>query len=264
MAEPTNKMLLCARKELRWIVESLAESVETLSFGWAASSRAFGRVWTLNKVHVDTLLSGSEAGDVLNEAERLQRETGFTHIVVDEPQSAEALEGIIDRSCWRVERLVIMGIQASPDREDERAAVSVLSEAEAAVLMRRWGMEDFPEFGQEVVEQLAEYSIVEGRLLNERALGIRNDDGEPVAVTKLRSKHRLAWVEDVYTVPEARGNGYARTLVTHALRLAQAGANDDGTLLIADDEGWPKELYHKLGFRPIGFMTSFHRDTAET
>ena len=57
----------------------------------------------------------------------------------------------------------------------------------------------------------------------ERSFGVLDDSGAPVALTKLRSREVLAWVEDVYTVPEARNRGFARTLVTYATGLARSG-----------------------------------------
>jgi hypothetical protein len=30
--------------------------------------------------------------------------------------------------------------------------------------------------------------------------------------------------------------------------------------IVADDDGWPKQLYARLGFDPIGRMGMFHRD----
>jgi GNAT superfamily N-acetyltransferase len=66
-------------------------------------------------------------------------------------------------------------------------------------------------------------------------------------------------VDDVYTVPEARGRGFARALITHAVALArEAGAGL--IFIVADDEDWPKRLYERLGFRAVGHVWQFHRD----
>jgi GNAT superfamily N-acetyltransferase len=69
----------------------------------------------------------------------------------------------------------------------------------------------------------------------------------------------VAQVEDVYTLPEARGRGFARALVAHV--VAQARAEDhDLVFIMADDDDWPKNLYGRLGFEPAGRMLSFHRE----
>jgi len=126
--------------------------------------------------------------------------------------------------------------------------------------MRRWAAEEHPDIVAGVaVEQLDEYNRREGRLWKERRFGILGGDGTPVAITKLRSDGTDAWVEDVYTVPEARGRGYARALVSHAADLARS-AHYELTFIVADDNDWPKHLYEKIGFRPIGRTRTFHRE----
>ncbi len=68
---------------------------------------------------------------------------------------------------------------------------------------------------------------------------------------------RTAQLEDVYTAPEERGRGHARALVTHA--VAEARQKDpDLIFIVADDNDWPKHLYGRIGFEPIGWTWSFH------
>ena len=70
-----------------------------------------------------------------------------------------------------------------------------------------------------------------------------------------------AQVEDVYTVPSWRNRGCARRLITRAIVLAQ-DAGHELVFIEADDNGWPKQLYSRLGFDPIGRIGVFHRDVA--
>ena len=77
-------------------------------------------------------------------------------------------------------------------------------------------------------------------------------------MTNLRSDRSVAQVENVYTAPEARGRGYARTLVTHVTRLA-VDAGHDLIFITADDEDWPKELYARVGFEARDWLWLFHR-----
>jgi predicted GNAT family acetyltransferase len=66
----------------------------------------------------------------------------------------------------------------------------------------------------------------------------------------------VAQVEDVYVIPEARGRGYARALVTRAAALACE--DHDLSFIVADDNDWPKQLYAKLGFEPVGRTWLLH------
>ena len=60
----------------------------------------------------------------------------------------------------------------------------------------------------------------------------------------------LGMVEDVFTLPEVRGQGIATALIDHCVRHARAeGA---GPVFIgAHANDWPKHLYARLGFRPV-------------
>ena len=159
---------------------------------------------------------------------------------------------------WAIERDVFMALEESADREVDGTNVIGLSETDMLALMRRWVTEEHP--GITVgLDQVEEYHRREGRFWEERSFGVLGSDGTPAAITKLRYNGTTAWVEDVYTVPEARGRGYARTLVTHAAELAISEGHDL-TFIIADDDDWPKHLYEKVGFRPIGRTRTFHRE----
>jgi len=133
-----------------------------------------------------------------------------------------------------------------------------LSEAQMLALMRRWQSEEHEGISEDALDQMQEYFRLEGRCWHERSFGVLNSDGHPVAVTKLRRLEGVAWVEDVYTVPEQRRRGFARMLVTHVtdlVRSSQAGL----CFIVADDNDWPKHLYAAIGFHSVGTVHTFHR-----
>ena len=78
---------------------------------------------------------------------------------------------------------------------------------------------------------------------------------------RLNSDGRIAEVDDVATLPAFRNRGYGSAVTLRAVEEAVM-AGHDLTFLIADDENWPKELYAKLGFEPIGRTWSFLRTPA--
>ena len=60
----------------------------------------------------------------------------------------------------------------------------------------------------------------------------------------------LGMVEDVFTLPDARGRGIATAMIDHCVRHARAhGAGPVFIGAHADD--WPKQLYARLGFEPV-------------
>ena len=81
-------------------------------------------------------------------------------------------------------------------------------------------------------------------------------DGEVVSYTDLYTDGADAQIEDVGTLPEHRGRGYATAVILAAITKArEAGA--DFVFLVADAEDWPKELYRRLGFDELGHYTKF-------
>ena len=86
-------------------------------------------------------------------------------------------------------------------------------------------------------------------------------DGEVASGADLYSDGRTAQVEDVSTRPAFRGRGLASAVVLHAVREALA-ARHDFVFLVADDADWPKQLYARLGFEPLGHKWMFLRPPA--
>ena len=60
-------------------------------------------------------------------------------------------------------------------------------------------------------------------------------------------------------LPAHRGRGLGRHVWTAALQAAEA-SDPELVFIVADREDWPRELYAKLGFAPMG---TFHLLTRE-
>jgi ribosomal protein S18 acetylase RimI-like enzyme len=77
-------------------------------------------------------------------------------------------------------------------------------------------------------------------------------DGVVASYTDLYQDGADAQVEDVGTLPEHRGRGYATAVVLAAIAAARADGAEF-VFLVADLDDWPKELYRKLGFDELGY-----------
>jgi ribosomal protein S18 acetylase RimI-like enzyme len=133
-------------------------------------------------------------------------------------------------------------------------------EDEALALMQKWIAEDETlKLTPRDLAHLVEVNRLTWRARGARRLGVLGPDGRLAAMTMLFSDGRIAQVEDVYAIPEARGRGYGRMLVTRGVELARE-AGHELTFIVADDNDWPKQLYRKLGFEPVGRSWLFHRD----
>lgn len=240
---------------LEQTVFSLADHVEQLAAGWGARTRDLQLVWTLNQLHVTRPTSLEE---VLSLADSHQADLPYRHVVVDDEPTGRALEVALSSRGWHVDRELSMVLLARPARVADASRVSEMDEPEMLDLMRHWIAEDHPDATPEGREQVVEYSRREGRLWGERRFGVRATSGRAVALTKLRSDPPIGWVEDVYTLPPERRNGYARSLVTYVTALAESQGHEL-VHLTADDNDWPKHLYYEIGYRPVGTTWTFHR-----
>ncbi len=231
-----------------------ADAVRSIDAGIVVSTPSLPAVWAVNQLRLTQPLQFEEVIDLADE-----QMAGFEYrqIAIEHQQAGPELERAFRAASWKVERDVVMVLSGSADRGTDTSVAGDAGEDETLELMRRWYEEDEPTAGE--VEQLVKFGHREARTLGDRLLGVRSGDGRLVAITKLRSKERTAQVEDVYTVPEARGRGFARALIGRAVELARVGG-DELIFIVADDNDWPKVLYERLGFRPVGLLWQFHRD----
>jgi GNAT superfamily N-acetyltransferase len=231
-----------------------ADAVRSIEAGIVAITPSLPAVWAVNQARVGDALTFEELVDL---ADRQLAGVEYRQIAFEHQQAGPELERAFRAARWKVERDVVMVLSAPADGRADTSVVDDAGMDEMLELMRRWYEHDEPTPTE--VEQLLEFGRREARVLGDRLLGVRSGDGHLVAITKLRSDGSIAQVEDVYTVPEARGRGFARALISRAVELARDGEHDM-TFIVADDEDWPKLLYGRLGFRSAGHLWHFHRD----
>src|SRR4051794_35767614 len=82
------------------------------------------------------------------------------------------------------------------------------------------------------------------------------EGGEPVGFAQLERIGDAAEVTQVYMRPDRRGGGRGTAITRAAI---EAAGDVDDLWIAADDEGRPKELYGRLGFRPAWTSYEFTR-----
>jgi ribosomal protein S18 acetylase RimI-like enzyme len=191
-----------------------------------------------------------DADSLVEELRRLDRRMAF---FPDDAQG-ERLAPAFKKLGWRVDRHVIMALRRAPERTAETKLVREVGE-QALRAPRRRLLENEPWAKPEVVEQLFRGKELIARRLTLRCFAVVVD-GEVVSYTDLYLRGGDAQIEDVGTLPEHRGRGYASSVVLSAVEEARrAGA--ELIFLFADAEDWPKELYHRLGFDELGHYVKF-------
>ena len=252
--ERAAESLARALEFMRAVIVSSADETRRISAGLVVSTPSLPAVWSANQLRVTEPL-GFDA--LLQLADEQLPRLDYVDIADEDQVAGQALEPAFRSAGWKVERDVVMVLSEPPDRAADTSVVTDAGEDELMDLMDRWYAEDPGPSATERLE-LLDYNRREARVHGDRMLGVRSSDGQLVAMAKLRSDGSTAQVEDVYTVPEARGRGYARALVSRAAEFAcQDGAGV--TFIVADDNGWPKLLYGRIGFRPVGHVWHFHR-----
>jgi ribosomal protein S18 acetylase RimI-like enzyme len=231
-----------------------ADAVKPIEAGVVLSTPSLPVVWSVNQLRVTERLVYEALVDL---AEEELAGFGYWHIVVEHQLAGPDLEAAFRAAGWKVERDLIMVLAGAPDRAADTSVVVDAEQDEVTDVMTRWHDEG-GESSAEELAQLVAYSRREARVHRDSLLGVRSGDGRLIAIARLRSDGSTAQIEDVYTVPEARGRGHARALTTRAIELARDGGHEL-IFITADDQDWPKLLYKRLGFRPVGRRWQFHR-----
>jgi GNAT superfamily N-acetyltransferase len=253
VASPTTQALERALEFMRAVLVSAADEVRPIPGGLLVRTPSLPAVWSANQLRVTEKLGFEELIGLVDEAPTAVR---YVDIAVEDQDAGPALERAFRAAGWKVERDVVMSLSAAADRPGDTGTVAAVGEGELMELMDRWYAEDPGPTEAERLE-LLEYNRREASIHGDRLLGVRSSDGKLVAMSKLRSDGRTAQIEDVYTAPEARGRGYARAVVSRGIELARENGAEL-TFIVADDHDWPKLLYGRIGFRPLGHVWHFH------
>jgi ribosomal protein S18 acetylase RimI-like enzyme len=168
---------------------------------------------------------------------------GLDHrrVDIEPPDVGESLRAGFGARGWSTARLVWMLHEGSPP--SPRMAVEEVAFDAVNALREAWFAEDFP--GLELGDHLAEGREVAG-ILGAQVLAVM-DAGTPVAYTQVERLHRSGEIAHVYVRRDHRGRGLGAALTCAAI---EALRDVDELWIVADDEGRPKHLYSRLGFRP--------------
>jgi GNAT superfamily N-acetyltransferase len=241
----------------RRTVELVADEVRSIPEGWLARAPSLPEVWWLNGMWVDDQMSHAELTEV---CQRYRGDVTYDHLYLTEQVGGQELSAAFRAAGWRVWVEVHCVMSGVPDREVDTSAVIEPLEEESLALIEQWAREDKTlHLSPDGVSQLVEASRRTWALRGARRFGVRGPEGKLLGSTVLFSDGVVAQVEDVYVVPEARGRGFGRAMVTAAAALARQNGHRL-TFIVADDEDWPKQLYAKLGFAPAARSWLVHRE----
>lgn len=192
----------------------------------------------------------AEAEEIAAEARRLERRMIF----VWDAELGERLVPHFQERGWRVNRVLLMAQRRPSEREADLSLVQEVAEEDLRPARQRinaghpWGR-------PEIMAELFAGKHVNARQVETRFFAVAID-GEVVSYTDLYQDGPDAQIEDVGTLPEHRGHGYATAVMLAAIATArERGA--EFVFLVADREDWPKQLYERLGFDELGYYVKF-------
>ncbi len=220
---------------------------EVADHEWGRSflSPSLPDVWDANFVTIER--PGLSPEEVLAAADRAL--AGQQHrkvVVVDEDEGRRLSTAIGRLPGWEEERILHMAWEGE-DRREPPAPVAEVGLAACAELRHELILGELPaevERREEAAEQLVEWG---------RRLTAPGGDrwfvapAEAPAATCCLLGGDPAQIDDVATLPAARGKGLAKSVVLTALAASLAAGNRT-TFLSADADDWPRLLYARLGF----------------
>jgi GNAT superfamily N-acetyltransferase len=217
-------------------------------------------VYHLNSVTLDAPLPPNlDATGVIGLAERWLGHLRHRHVVLDDATAAEALAPHFARAGWSMQRTLFMALREDADRPARSGVAREVDVATLRALELRLAQEDPPlGAGPGFASRLVAAMDVLRAATRARGFAA-GENGELASACTLFLEHGrggTALVDNVGTLRAQRRRGLARAVVAAAVDLARAEGCDP-IVIPADVDDWPKDLYARMGFVPLGVQVSF-------
>jgi GNAT superfamily N-acetyltransferase len=237
-----------------WRTASLAaicDVLEPWEHGTIARATAYPSYFDFNVVRMETDAALS-VGTLLELTDRALGELSHRRLDFDSAALGRRLRATFEAEGWKTARILWMRHEAElPEGPD--IPVQAVEYDEVHHLRVMWHEEDPP--GVYASPAFYRHAREVALALGARVLAVR-DRGRPVAYVQLETHGGGAEISHVYVDPDHRGAGLGTALTRAAI---QAGHGHRDLWISADDEDRPKNLYARLGFRPIWTAMQFTR-----
>jgi GNAT superfamily N-acetyltransferase len=225
-------------------------------WGTALLNDDFPRVHDLNFLRVESVPQDVTPEALAEEADHLMEGLKHRRLELEDQALGDRLSPRFKELGWEVVNLLFMEAKREPDRHLPPGVAREV-DLEDHLHVREQSLRQDPEIAkeEETIRQLRDCFRVYSKAGNMRQFAAFVD-GEPVSSCELYSDGETGQIEGVLTLEEHRNRGLGVAIVLLALQEAKK-AGHDMVFLIAEDDDWPKELYTKLGFDPIGRTHEF-------
>jgi GNAT superfamily N-acetyltransferase len=229
---------------------AVCDVLQSWAHGTVARATDYPSYWDFNVVRVedDPAMSVEELAAFADEAL-----AGLTHRRVDFDLVgvADGLRSGFEAQGWEAMRVVWMRHEEPLPPGPEIAVEEVPYDA-VYDLRLTWHREDFPDLDPGDYPAQAREVAMRRR---PQVLAVSEGDA-PVAFAQLERDGSAAEVTQVYVLPEHRGAGRGTAITRAAI---EAAGDVEDLWIVGDDEDRPKQLYARLGFRPVWKTMEFLR-----
>lgn len=222
---------------------------EPWTWGTAFFHDAYPTKWDLNYLRIEERPEVAELRALVAESDRIFEKKGFRHRKIhdDHPAGADLVGGF-KQIGWSAETLEVMVLDRHPTPKGDVQVEEVTGE-EIRPPTREWYRRTL------VISEADAFNLADSieaveRAVRTRYFAVRARRGI-VSWCHLYQEGEVAQIEEVSTFERYRGRGYARATVTRAIAEARA-AGARFIFLVADANDWPRDMYARLGFRPVG------------
>jgi ribosomal protein S18 acetylase RimI-like enzyme len=243
----------------RWFDEATATRTIAWEFGTVIRHDGFPTRWDSNFLRAERPIAGASAADLSAVADELLAPLAHRELVFENGADGERLAPGFAELGYEVDRLLVMVLRRERDHAPRLAAREVTFEQMRPVSVLA-NEESHGGMTHDVAETLADFD----RVARDRAgarFFLADVDGRAAAMAEVYVHDGAAEIDGVHTLSAFRNRGGARAAVGIAIDAARA-AGADLIWLLADAADWPRELYTKLGFDPIGEWWQFTKPPA--
>jgi GNAT superfamily N-acetyltransferase len=242
---------------------AVADETVVAEWGRAFLTPSLPQVWDASSIALEA--PGLTMREVAALADEVLGGAGFAHRTVaicDEEDGARLVAELGSAPGWAAERIEYMAWREESDREPAAEVREATFEDIASLRAELTGeffAADKPD-REQTIAQLVE--------LDRRACAGGGDHwllapaADPAAACCLFSNGGAGQIENVGTLRRARGEGLAQAVTLAALAASRA-AGHQLTFLADDADDWPRLMYAKLGFEPVGDLHVLRRYPAE-
>jgi ribosomal protein S18 acetylase RimI-like enzyme len=242
-------------------LDDLLGRVQPTWWGAVVTDARFPRIWDANYARIDIASEDLRAADVEAELLPALAEAGASvmHVVMFHPDETRTLLSELSTRGHRIGwdlAMDLVGDPATDGQPDQGVLVEELSLDQEVWSAIETSMALFGIEGAEAIAQLLrleEEVLVPG---GRRWFGVRDPAGDLASLAALIELEGVGYIDNVATVPAARGRGYASALTTRLSREALEGGSKHVCLLVDPDSTAAVRMYERLAFRGVGRLGS--------